>query len=51
MVAAPQQAVAQQRPILIFPEGTRSAVGAPVPYQPGVAALYRRSACRWCRSR
>ena len=34
--------VAEGRPILIFPEGTRTAVGAPVPYQPGVAALYRQ---------
>jgi 1-acyl-sn-glycerol-3-phosphate acyltransferase len=28
------------RPIVIFPEGTRTAVGAEAPYQPGVAALY-----------
>ncbi|QQS13584.1 MAG: 1-acyl-sn-glycerol-3-phosphate acyltransferase [Rhodospirillales bacterium] len=28
------------RRILIFPEGTRTAVGADHPYQPGVAALY-----------
>lgn len=28
------------RPILIFPEGTRTAIGAELPYQPGVAALY-----------
>ncbi len=28
------------RPIIIFPEGTRTAVGADAPYQPGVAALY-----------
>jgi len=28
------------RAILIFPEGTRTAVGAQAPYQPGVAALY-----------
>jgi 1-acyl-sn-glycerol-3-phosphate acyltransferase len=40
MVAACKAALAQQRPILIFPEGTRSAVGAPVKYQTGVAALY-----------
>lgn len=32
--------LAQGRPILIFPEGTRSAVGAAVKYQSGVAALY-----------
>lgn len=40
MVAACKKALAQRRPILIFPEGTRSAVGAPVRYQAGVAALY-----------
>ena len=28
------------RPIVIFPEGTRTPVGADAPYQPGVAALY-----------
>ena len=30
------------RSILIFPEGTRVAVGAEQPYQAGIAALYRR---------
>jgi len=40
MVAACKAAVAQNRPIVIFPEGTRSAVGAQVRYQSGVAALY-----------
>jgi 1-acyl-sn-glycerol-3-phosphate acyltransferase len=42
MVAASEKALAAGRPILIFPEGTRSAVGARVPYQPGVGALYRQ---------
>ena len=40
MVGACQEALAQHRSIMIFPEGTRSAVGAKVKYQPGVAALY-----------
>lgn len=40
MVAECKDRLAQQRPILIFPEGTRSAVGARVKYQSGVAALY-----------
>lgn len=40
MVTACKAALAHHRPILIFPEGTRSAVGAPVKYQSGVAALY-----------
>ncbi len=30
-----------ERPIIIFPEGTRSAVGEKVEYKSGVSALYR----------
>ena len=41
MVAAARPIVAQGRPIVIFPEGTRVAPGARLPYQPGVAALYQ----------
>jgi 1-acyl-sn-glycerol-3-phosphate acyltransferase len=37
-----ERAIALGRPIVIFPEGTRVAVGARHPYQPGVAALYQR---------
>jgi 1-acyl-sn-glycerol-3-phosphate acyltransferase len=40
MVAAARSAVAEGRPIAIFPEGTRTPAGAREPYQPGVAALY-----------
>jgi 1-acyl-sn-glycerol-3-phosphate acyltransferase len=40
MVAAARSAVAQGRPIAIFPEGTRTPAGVRRPYQPGVAALY-----------
>jgi 1-acyl-sn-glycerol-3-phosphate acyltransferase len=40
MVEDCKRALADNRPILIFPEGTRSAVGAKVRYQAGVAALY-----------
>jgi 1-acyl-sn-glycerol-3-phosphate acyltransferase len=40
MVAACRERLAQRRSIMIFPEGTRSTVGAKVRYQPGVAALY-----------
>lgn len=40
MVVAARSAVAQGRPIAIFPEGTRTPVGVHRPYQPGVAALY-----------
>jgi 1-acyl-sn-glycerol-3-phosphate acyltransferase len=42
MIAACETAMAQDRPILIFPEGTRTAVGTKMPYQAGVAALYTR---------
>ena len=40
MVAAARRAAAEGRPIVIFPEGTRTAPGRKRPYQPGVAALY-----------
>jgi 1-acyl-sn-glycerol-3-phosphate acyltransferase len=40
MVAAAKAAVADGRPIAIFPEGTRTPVGGHQPYHPGVAALY-----------
>jgi len=40
MVDVCQDRLARNRSIMIFPEGTRSAVGAKVRYQPGVAALY-----------
>lgn len=44
MLERAQQAVAEGRPIVVFPQGTRTPPGLPVekrPYQPGVAALYR----------
>ena len=44
MVGAAKQAVAEGRPVVIFPQGTRTPPGqlaAKTPYQPGVAALYR----------
>ncbi|HEX6441157.1 MAG TPA: lysophospholipid acyltransferase family protein [Stellaceae bacterium] len=41
MVTAARRAAAEGRPIVIFPQGTRTAPGQPVPYQPGVAALYQ----------
>jgi 1-acyl-sn-glycerol-3-phosphate acyltransferase len=40
LVTQGRAAVAAGRPIVIFPEGTRGAVGGKLPYQPGVAALY-----------
>jgi 1-acyl-sn-glycerol-3-phosphate acyltransferase len=42
LVAAGERAVADGRPIVIFPEGTRTAPGTRRPYHPGVAALYRQ---------
>jgi 1-acyl-sn-glycerol-3-phosphate acyltransferase len=44
MLARAKQALAEGRPIAIFPEGTRTAVGARLPYHPGVAALYTQLA-------
>lgn len=41
MVAAAREAAAEGRPIVIFPEGTRTAPGTRLPYHPGVAALYQ----------
>jgi 1-acyl-sn-glycerol-3-phosphate acyltransferase len=40
VLAAARKAKEQDRPIIIFPEGTRKAPGAPPDYKPGVAALY-----------
>jgi 1-acyl-sn-glycerol-3-phosphate acyltransferase len=41
MVAAARRAAEEGRPIVIFPQGTRTAPGHAFPYQPGVAALYQ----------
>lgn len=41
MVVAARERVADGRQLVIFPEGTRVAPGAPTEYKPGVAALYR----------
>lgn len=41
MVAAARRAAARGRAIVIFPEGTRTAPGQHLAYQPGVAALYQ----------
>jgi 1-acyl-sn-glycerol-3-phosphate acyltransferase len=42
LVRQAKAALAEGRSILIFPEGTRVAVGAERPYQVGTAALYRQ---------
>ncbi|HRE60313.1 MAG TPA: lysophospholipid acyltransferase family protein [Micropepsaceae bacterium] len=40
LIARAKTVVAEKRPILIFPEGTRSRPGQAPDYKPGVAALY-----------
>lgn len=40
LVRRGRAAVAEGRPVVIFPQGTRVAPGARAPYQPGLAALY-----------
>jgi 1-acyl-sn-glycerol-3-phosphate acyltransferase len=42
LVRQAKQTMAEGRSILIFPEGTRVAIGAEKPYQVGTAALYRQ---------
>ncbi len=42
LIASAQKAVAQNRQIIIFPEGTRKEPGAKPDYKPGAAALYLR---------
>ena len=41
MIAAAKDRAAKGRPIVIFPEGTRTEPGAAPDYKPGVAAIYR----------
>ncbi|MFY0398935.1 MULTISPECIES: lysophospholipid acyltransferase family protein [Brevundimonas] len=41
MVRQTRARLVEGRQILIFPEGTRTAPGAPADYKPGVAAIYR----------
>jgi 1-acyl-sn-glycerol-3-phosphate acyltransferase len=42
MAAAARRAIVADRPVVIFPEGTRKLPGAAPDYKPGVAALYRK---------
>lgn len=41
LVRDSKERFAENRQLLIFPEGTRSTPGAPADYKPGIAALYR----------
>jgi 1-acyl-sn-glycerol-3-phosphate acyltransferase len=43
LAKAGQEALAEGRQIVIFPEGTRTAPGTRRPYQPGIAALQART--------
>lgn len=42
MLNQAQEALNDHRPIIIFPEGTRSPLYEDLPFQPGVAALYSK---------
>jgi 1-acyl-sn-glycerol-3-phosphate acyltransferase len=42
MLAQAKAALEDNRPIIIFPEGTRSPVDSDLPFQPGIAALYSK---------
>lgn len=42
MLAQAGKAIANNRPIIIFPEGTRSPLDQDLPFQPGIAALYSK---------
>jgi 1-acyl-sn-glycerol-3-phosphate acyltransferase len=47
LLVAAKRAIAADRPVVIFPQGTRTLPGQPAettPYQPGIAALYRELA-------
>jgi 1-acyl-sn-glycerol-3-phosphate acyltransferase len=41
MMNAAKKAITDGRPVLIFPEGTRSSPGTEPDYQPGIAGLYK----------
>ena len=41
MVKRAERVIAARRTIVIFPQGTRTAIGAHKPYLPGIAALYQ----------
>lgn len=45
MVEAAKEAIAEERQILIFPEGTRRAIGAEPKYKYGIAHLYKDLQC------
>jgi 1-acyl-sn-glycerol-3-phosphate acyltransferase len=62
MLKAGREAIAEARPVIIFPEGTRVPHGEMAPLRPGVAGLYRAlnlpvvpvaldSGCLWHRRR
>ena len=46
MLPAVDRALAEGAKVIVFPEGTRTAPGERVPYQPGIAALYGHAGCQ-----
>lgn len=44
MLPAVAQRLGEGAQVIIFPEGTRVGIGARAPYQPGIAAIYARTA-------
>jgi len=42
LIRQSREALAENRPIVLFPEGTRMRPGAPPDYQPGIIALYNQ---------
>jgi 1-acyl-sn-glycerol-3-phosphate acyltransferase len=41
MIRAAERAIGREQSVVIFPQGTRTAPGVRIPYQPGATALYR----------
>ena len=50
MVAAAQRVAAAGRKVVIFPQGTRTAPGQHLAYQPGIVALYQALGGGWRRA-
>ncbi len=52
MVDEARRAAGEGRKVLLFPQGTRQAIGEPMTFQSaGISALYTNLDIRWCRRR